>query len=224
MNAGDVQERLIQAAEIEEAAAQYRVGPAKDRSLPLPYEHSAEDRKGWGDFHKREELDRVWKRIMSRPTARQISEAEEAVGWYALVVKDENREALAAWARCMASNHVFQDWCQRQNIHPVTGTRRKNRAIADIVANITGKAVLNDEIYSEEVLSEEAEIAYFESNIARLRTVTKDGIQSFADDLAFQPIIAGVEHDFSWYEARNKRRREIAARKKRESGEDRKTA
>lgn len=207
MNEGEIQERLIQAFEIEEAAGRYSIGPARDRSLPLPYQHSEAERKGWGQFHQKEETDRIWRAIMSRPTAKQISDAEEAVGWLALVTSDQNREALAAWARCMASNGLFQDWCFRGNFHPITGTRRKNRAVAEIAAHLNGKSTLNNETDGEGVLSEEAEIAYFESNIARRRAVTREGVQSFADDLAFQPVIPGVEHDFSWAEKRNARRR-----------------
>ena len=109
----EIAERMIRAAEIEDRLP--RVGPGRLKAQNLPYVHSEADMLNWGkrvgekDQLRKEDAEahaahrrEFWERVSV--SARDVSEAEEAWGWLALVETWEHRAALAAWARCMADN------------------------------------------------------------------------------------------------------------------------
>jgi len=216
MNPGEIAERLIQAAEIEEASARHMFGPKKARSLALPYSHTQAEMNGWGTERLAEERKEFWESIANRPTARQISEAEEAWGWYRLVQNEDQRSALAAWVRCMAnSREHFQDWCFSQGIHPETGRRRKDRAIACIALELNRRALQHNENPDSEVLPEDPENEHIDANIAG-RVREQDGIKAWAADDAFTSILSDDPADFSWAQKRNELRRQREARKRKQ--------
>lgn len=225
----EIEERLILAAEIEEFGE--RVGPERLKAFKLPYIHTAADKAGWnkkrGDREcqlKAEDADALaaerrefFDGKMKRPTARQFSEAEEAWGWYALVDGDDNRAALAGWARCMARHEQmhFKDWCRRNGIHEETGRRRKNRAIGSILAKLARRTLQNNETAGSGVLPETPEIS---DKCATVEECAPDrgGFRAWGDDSSFQPIVVGIDHDFSWAEKRNEIRRQREARKRKQ--------
>lgn len=216
MNAGDIAERLIQAAEIDRYSGSH-VGPQQPRSLALPYTFDFADKAGWGAERLAEDRKAFWESLSRRPTARQVSEAEEAWSWLALVTDERQRAALAAWVHCMAypSRH-FKDWCFGEGFHPETGRRRKDRAIACILRNLVRKPLQNIENAGFHLLLDDPEIGDIES-IIEIDAPTSHRTYSWADDQAFQPFIEGAKHEFSWAERRNEIRRQREARKRKEA-------
>lgn len=212
----EIAERLIRAAEIEDRLP--HVGPARLKAMPLPYVHTAEDMRGWGkrpgerDFLRKEDADRhalhrreFWDR--ASVTARDFSEAEEAVGWYALVENQDHREALAAWAGCMADNkrRHFKDWCYDSAISEKTGRKRKDRAITRIHAQLVRSAVQNYDISRLGGLLDTPEIGDDDPTI---------GNAWRGDPYSLKR--STVDGDFDWSDRRNARRRQReAARRKR---------
>jgi len=235
MTPSDIAERLIRAAEIEQIGG--RVGPAPLRAQQLPYVHSEDDMRNWG--HRRgerrsralrvdacrlrpEDADahalyrrEFWEKLSV--TARDVSEAEEAWGWYALVEDEEERAALAAWVRCMADHKrlYFKDWCADYGIHPETGRRRKDRAIACIALELNRRALQHNENPDLGVLPDTPENEHIDANIAS-RVREQDGITAWAADDAFTSFFADRPADFSWVAKRNERRRQREARKRKQ--------
>jgi hypothetical protein len=209
MNIGDIAERLIEAAEI----ARYSydpVGPKKLKAQALPYMHSTADKNGWGSERLAEERKEFWQSLSRSPTARQVSEAEEAFSWLALVSDEGQRSALSAWVDChVVGRRFFKDWCFANGIHPETGRRRKDRALFAILGHLVRKPLVKNENDDFGLLLGDPEIDYFADKIRD--RVKKDGISAWWQDGAFQPIIAGAEHDFSWADKRNEQRRQRRA-------------
>ncbi|GLQ36732.1 hypothetical protein GCM10007908_03520 [Rhizobium albus] len=212
MNAGEIAERMIEAAAIEYRLPDQGTGGG---SAWVAYTHTIADMNGWGEKRYQEEREQFWNRVKAQVTAPEVSRWEECRRWIIeLVERPEERRALWAWAEAKAGGKAFKRWClNSENVHPITGTRRKDRAIAQIVRHFTGRGFLNSETVQTCVLPETPENDYLPDNIATLRT-ERNGVQAWADDLAFQPFIASVEHDFSWAEKRNELRRQRAARLK----------
>lgn len=208
MNEGDIAERLIEAYEIARNSGD-QVGPKRLKAQAMPYVHSQKDKNGWGSERLAEERKEFWESLSRQPTARQISEADEALGWLSLVKNEAERRCLSEWAYCMASKKFFKDVCKEMGIHPETGRRRKDRAISAILFNLGGKILLQNENAGLGVLLDDPETDYFADNITDPRR--SNGIVSWADDEAFQPFIVGAKHDFSWAEARNEQRRQRRA-------------
>lgn len=206
MNEGDITERMIEAAAIERRLPEHRSGGG---SAWVPYIHTQADQNGWGEKRYQEEREQFWQRVKAQVTAPEVSRWEECRRWIIEHVdKPEERRALWAWADAKAGGMAFKRWClHSENVHPMTGTRRKNRAIGKILVKVCGKPFVHSETVHEEVLPETAEITYLADNIAR-RRAERNGLQAWADDLAFQPFIADAEHDFNWARKRNERRRQ----------------
>ncbi|MFU0503637.1 DUF6362 family protein [Pseudaminobacter sp. NGMCC 1.201702] len=225
MNIGEIAERIVMAVEIEEASHAYRVGPNPARSLQLPYEHSWADRNGWGKTRHEEETAALWKAILNRPTPQQITEAEEALSWLRLVSHEDERTALAAWARCMADSkrQFFKDWCFDNGIHPETGRRRKDRALARIHAQLNRSDVQNCETTGLGELPDDREIEDIDATFPKSQPKGNPSY-TWRDDDAFQPIVFArregtreietLADDFSWAAKRNERRRQREARKR----------
>ncbi len=209
MNAGDIAERILEAYEIQHNSGG-SVGPKEPQSVALPYVHDFEDKRGWGSERLAEERKDFWQSLSRRPSARQISEADEAISWFSLVTNSDCRVALSAWALSMTTKGVFfEDECVKLGIHRQTGRRRKDRAISQIVLALGGNALLHNEEAPNSVLPDHPETDYFADNIREPRR--SNGITSWADGDAFRPFVAGAETDFSWSEKRNEQRRQRRA-------------
>jgi len=217
MNLGEIAERLIQAAEIAIFSGG-QVGPSHARSLNLGYAHSWADVNGWGKERLEEEQRLLWERIFRRPTPQQVSEAEEAMGWLALVDKEQDRAALSAWVWAMANPHLhFKDWCfEKAGIHPETGRRRKDRALGSISRKLARSTLQNNENAGFGVLPDDPEIEDIEPNIARAAAEAK-GIRSWAADDAFTSFLTETPADFSWAQKRWERRRKREAKRRKEA-------
>lgn len=215
MNIGEIAERLIEAAEIENAAHRGRVGPKGAKSMSLPYLHSWADKNGWGAERHKEEEREFWQSIARRPTARQITEAEEALQWFKLVPSTENRHALAAWVRCMADpNRLhFQDWCKAQGIHRETGRRRKDRALVQILSHLDGSVVQNCNNGSSTLLHSGTENGHISDTVEEVAD-EEEGRRAWLADGAFTKVLTNDQNEFKWARKRNERRRKRQAEKR----------
>ncbi len=202
----EITERLILAVEIERAAGHFNVGPGRGpgyvKAMALPYVHDWADMNGWGKERLKADEKEYQDSVSNRPTTAMISEAEEALGWYALVGNEDHRAALAAWVDCMAGNRFFKDWCRRVGISEKTGRKRKNAAVATIYARIVRNSVQNCKDGAFEGLLDPHEISHVDARIG--------------DAWRGEPYWIGSsqgEDDFDWSDKRNAHRRKMAKRK-----------
>ncbi len=202
----EITERLILAVEIERAAGHFSVGPGRGpgyvKAMALPYVHDWADMNGWGKERLKADEKEYQDSVFNRPTPAMVSEAEEALGWYALVANEDHRTALAAWVDCMAGNRYFKDWCCRAGLSEKTGRKRKNAAVASICAHLVRSDVQNCDIGSVEGLLEPGEIGHVAGRIG--------------DAWRGEPYWIGNssgEDDFDWSDKRNEHRRKMAKRK-----------
>ncbi|WP_376703396.1 hypothetical protein RQ479_29780 [Mesorhizobium sp. ISC25] len=155
MNIGEIAERFIRAAEIERASHEH-VGPAALRAQLLPYVHTYTDKLGWrkevGDKLDpkadplAEERTAFWDRIVTMPSAQELSEHEVLHEWLLAVGNEKERRALLAWARSQVGGKSFRSWCFKvEGIHPNTGRDRKNRALQQIAAILARRTSQNSE-------------------------------------------------------------------------------
>jgi hypothetical protein len=211
MNEGEIAERFIRAAEIDRNH-HVHVGPAKVKSLALPYAYDFADKAGWGEKRLAEDRAEFWERTAKVPTAREISEAEETRSWIRFVPNEGQRAALLAWAECMAGSRLFKDWCFKKGIHPETGRRRKDRALARISAHLIRRPVQDFDFAGSGVLPGDPEKEDIPAILNEVAT-RAERVRSWASPDAFQPFGDGSCSDFSWAEKRNERRRQHEARK-----------
>ncbi|WP_322884239.1 hypothetical protein U8C35_07735 [Sinorhizobium medicae] len=163
------------------------------------------------------------------------------------IVSDEgNRRALWAWAAAKAGtlqanekkaklasrkmgraklkvhkrtsrNVSFAAWCRAEGIHEMTGTRRKDRAIAIIEQQLVRGSSSNNGTGDFGVLPVGPVFEHI-SDMIGAGSVSEEGLRSIMDDTAFSPVGVLEARDFSWAEARNelRRQREAERRKKAE--------
>lgn len=235
MNIGEIAERFIRAAEVERASHEH-VGPAPLRAQQLPYVHDHVDKNGWGksalprvikkgkliqgdwldenDDPLAEERRLFWERMGLMPTAAEMRELDGLYDLLMTVEDDGQRRALLAWSRSKVGGKSFRRWCfQVEGIHPETGRRRKDRALARISAQLDRRAMQNSEIDCSPLLHSGPEISDVSDTVEE-DAGKRNGLNNWAADDAFSPFLADVIHDFSWAAKRNERRRQRAALKR----------
>lgn len=74
------------------------------------------------------EKDREHNRIILQPTARQITQAEEALLWRDYVVEAQALAVLNIWLRCLAQRISWQKEIKRRGFAVATAKRRLERA------------------------------------------------------------------------------------------------
>lgn len=227
MNIGEIAEKFIRAAEVERASREH-VGPAPLRAQQLPYVHDYTDKLGWrkepGDKLERgadplaDERKAFWERMGLMPTASELRELEGLYDLLMMVEDDGERRALLAWARSKVGGKAFRRWCFNvEGIHPETGRRRKDRALARISANLVRSTTQNSEIDCSPLLHSGPQISDVSDTFGE-DAGKRDGLNNWAADDAFAPFLTDVIHDFSWAQKRNERRRQRdAAKRKREA-------
>lgn len=238
MNIGEIAERFIRAAEVERASTVH-VGPARLRAQQLPYVHDQADKNGWGKAKEKrvvkkgqliqgdwlnegddplaEERKRFWERMGMMPTAAEMRELEGLYDLLMMVDDDGERRALLAWARSKVGGKAFRRWCfQVEGIHPETGRRRKDRALARISARVSRSTMQHSESGCSPLLHSGPEISDVSDTVEE-DAGKREGLNNWAADDAFTPFLTDGVHDFTWAQKRNERRRQReAARRKRE--------
>lgn len=213
MNMGEIAELFIRAAEIDRAMPE-RVGPQPPRSVALPYVHSWVDKLGWGSDKLAEERKLFWERLGLLPSSHELDEIEILRAWLLVLEDESERRALLAWARAKAGGRSFKRWCLRiEGIHPQTGRRRKDRALARISAHLAREGSQKRTTAGFDLLPVSPEIDH------SLGTLEEDAVEhvrdfSWRSDPSLKPTLVPDMQSFSWAEKRNAHRRQ--KRKQRE--------
>lgn len=222
MTEAEIAEAFILAAEIERKMPRTGEKPAGFGGYPLQTIHTYEDKLNWrkeigdhlfrGDDPLAEERRAFTEGRSSKVTATDVSLWEKCLGWTRDLLEDpRERRALWAWAFAKAGGKPFSKWCFRiESIHPETGRRRKDRAVMRICAQLVRSDVQNIENGHLGVLPCGP---VFGDSVATMDAGAPKH-STFWRDEAFQSIFdPTAESDFSWAEARNKLRRERAAKR-----------
>lgn len=223
MNIGEIAERFIRAAEVERAMHEH-VGPRPLKAMALPYVHTYADKAGWrkevgdklaaGADPLAEERKAFWERLGVMPTAHEIAELDALYGWLTSTDSDSERRALLAWARSKVGGKSFRRWCFKvEGIHPETGRRRKDRALAKIQAHLSGRTVQHNENPEIRVLHVGAEIGDVSDTFAE-DAGKRDGLDCWLSPDAFTTDFTQQAADFSWAAKRNERRRQREAQRR----------
>jgi hypothetical protein len=158
MNRDEIVDLFIKGATIEGRLPSDFVRPAGLRAQQLPYLHSLEDMRGWFSVNGRTRSERVvnrkktgdqqedgdlgryveerlqmWDPDHQKLEPTDVSDWEKRLQLVAMVSVEKNRRALWAWAKAKAGGLPFTKWCKREGIHEMTGQRRKDKAIAELV-------------------------------------------------------------------------------------------
>jgi hypothetical protein len=214
VNVGEIAEKFIRAAEVERASHEH-VGPAPLRAQQLPYVHDHVDKNGWGKsplqrvIKKGRLIQGDWLDEKDDPLADERKAFWDRLGVTATA--EELRELDALFG-----GKAFRRWCfQVEGIHPETGRRRKDRALARISAQMVRSDVQNSDIDGCGVLQSGPEISDVCDTFGE-DAGKREGLNNWAAEDAFAPFLENVIHDFSWAAKRNERRRqrEAAKRKK----------
>lgn len=183
-----------------------------------------------------------WDEESQRLKPDDLATWERANELIVLVSDEGNRRALWAWARAKIGtltahqtktrtasakmkkqalklhkrtkrNVSFAAWCKSEGIHEMTGTRRKDRAIAVIEQQLVRGSSSNNETADFGVLPVGPVFEHI-SDMIGAGSVSEEGLRSLMDDTAFSPIGVLEKRDFSWAEARNQARREREERRR----------
>jgi hypothetical protein len=205
----EIGERFIRAVQIAEKLYHVSNSPSGRAAWPL-YNYTQSDKNGWGTERLAAERRAFWNSINHAPKRWEISQAEETQSWLRFVDKEDERLCLVSWARCMASNEFFQDWCRSAGISRETGRRRKERAIVRILVGLDCKVLQHNEIDVSDLLPDPPEIGHIDVNIAEgvtNWTSPKNSTMACDFDTALD--------NFDWARKQNERRRQ--REKKREA-------
>lgn len=252
MNIRQIEDRLIQAERIVLDLHETRVGPKPLRGQQLPYVHSDADMRNWGHrkgdrrstdpradaCRLRKEDDEAhsifraefWDQFKDEPSLDEVSDATRlSEEWIHLVDDEDERRALRAWAYAIAGGRPFKRWCRLNGIAVMTGRRRKNRAVEKIARQLQSKPDLRATEGGFGVLPVTPEIGDVSPTLAEPERGTETGLNSWAADDAFQPIVIHREvindhvavqtievtaQEFSWAAKRNARRRQQEAKRR----------
>lgn len=232
----DISRRFVRAAEIDRASHEH-VGPSPLRAQQLPYVHTYADKNGWGKAKERrvvkrgkliqgdwlddgddphaEERRAFFERMGMMPTPDELRDLDDLYQMLLIVGADSERRALLAWARAKAGGKAFRRWCfSVEGIHPETGRRRKDRALARIHAQLDRDDVQDCVNEHESQLQCGQEFGDVSGTLDEAAG-QRDGLNSWMADDAFASVLSG-EQDFSWAQKRwqVRRQREAAKRKK----------
>lgn len=202
----EIAELFIRGAEVDRRLPQ-TAKPKQLKAQDLPYVHDRADMNGWGEERLHEDRAEFFR---SRLSHEQVGEWERCMELILSVKDDMRRRCLWAWSNAKAGGKPFNKWCKKQGFTSETGRKRKNRAILEIfgeVARINGQNYKNG---LEGVLHVCPENGQIEVTIGDHADSEK--VLTWRDD--FSLTHGETEPDFSWADARNERRRQKYAERR----------
>lgn len=208
MNAGDVAEMFIRAAETEAKLPEVKGLRESYGRYALPWVHDLSDINGRsripGDkLQKGDDPLQEWRMAWleewnKRATKEQIAHWEACLRITGEFLTDAGRRrALWAWAMSRAGclhrmgtrrRISFAKWCREvEGVSEVTGHRRKNKALAEIVQGYSGKADLHDHFMQDGVLPDSPENGHVFATIeGDVTTYDTKPVHSWRDDPSFK--------------------------------------
>lgn len=207
MKGREIGERFIRAVEISEGWYSDRPGGGGSAWVAYPYTQA--DKNGWGTERLAEERRAFWSELAKSPKPWEVTEAEQTLSWLDHIKSEAERRCLMGWARCMASNIYFKDWCKDEGIHPETGRRRKERAILRILLALDCNVLQHNEIDVSALLPDEPEMG--DKNV-----IIGEGATNWIAEHG-RPMACDFDSDlgnFDWATKQNERRRQREAKKR----------
>ncbi|EXL06546.1 hypothetical protein BG46_15745 [Brucella anthropi] len=203
----EIAELFIRGAEVDRRLPQ-TAKPKQLKAQSLGYVHSWAEMREWGDERHKEHRAEMFAK--TKLTTQDVSEWERCNQLILSVKDDMRRRCLWAWANAQAGGTPFGKWCTKQGFTRETGRKRKNRAILEIFGEI---ARINGQNYKnalEGVLHVCPENGHIQVTIGDHADSEK--VLTWRDD--FSLTHGETEPDFSWAEARNERRRQKYAERR----------
>ena len=227
MNIRLVRDLLIDAVKLDRET-QDHIGPAPLRGQQLPFVHGFSDMAQWGkapndpncqlDENDGDPFatitDDFWDQYDRDPSPAEISRADAVQRWFSYIDVDAERRALVAWLKSKVGGKDFKRWCRQvEGISTTTGTKRKNRALDKIFAELQRRPVQDSHFRDFGVLHPEPEISDVSATIPT-GLDHNEGLNNWAASDAIPVFEAEVPQSaFSWAAKRNERRRRQRARK-----------
>lgn len=201
----EIAELFIRGAEVDRRLPQ-TAKPKQLKAQSLPYSHDLADMNGWGAERYQEEREAFFH---SRLSHEQVGEWERCMELIKHCPDEGRRRCLWNWAMAQVGGKPFGRWCREQGFHVETGRRRKNRAILEIFGEI---ARINGQNYKnglEGVLHVCPENGHIQVTIGD-RAPDKQPLHWRHD----KAISSEEDRSFEWAEARNERRRQKYAERR----------
>lgn len=203
----EIAELFIRGAEVDRRLPQ-TAKPKQLKAQSLGYVHSWAEMREWGDERHKEHRAEMFAK--TKLTTQDVSEWERCNQLILSVKDDMRRRCLWAWANAQAGGTPFGKWCTKQGFTRETGRKRKNRAILEIFGEIARNNGQNYKNGLEGVLHVCPENGQIEVTIGDHADSKK--VLTWRDD--FSLTHGETEPDFSWAEARNERRRQKYAERR----------
>ena len=239
MNRDEIVDLFIKGSTIEKRLTVEFVRPEGLRAQSIPYIHTEADMRGWfpvkgktrserianrkkegdqqedGDLGRYvEERMKLWDPDHQRLEATDVSDWERRFTLIAMVSVEKNRRALWAWSKAKAGGLPFTKWCKREGIHEMTGQRRKDKAIAELV-HLFREGMQHSENGQNAVLPLPPVFWHVSDNIAANAPKVEKTVHR--DPEAVPEMACFFDEslrDFSWAQKRNEIRRQREARKR----------
>jgi len=244
LNIRVIRDLLIDAIRLDRETTEH-IGPPRLRGQQLPYAHGYVDMAGWGkvpnDAHcqlKQDDGDPFevirsdfWDQFDRDPSPAEISRANTVQDWLMFVDSQAERRALLGWLNSKVGGKAFKRWChQVEGISTTTGTKRKNRALDKIFAELARRPVQESHFAVLGELRPNPEISDLSATIATDAAET-EGLNNWAAADAIPVATIQYQSDrigdrtvevpqsaFSWAARRNERRRRQRAKKAAKKG------
>lgn len=212
MTFAEVQELFVRAAFLFRKDLRGEQNRELSGSGPWPrYFYEQADIAGWSAKDRKAFELRLARNGGDYGDARRSREAvdlrQKATELMGLVRDESERRCLWAWAMAKAKGMPFAVWCASEKIHVETGTRRKNRAIGEIVARNKSNAPLDSGFDDYAVLPEEPENWHKTPTLAADATTRIRAERDHQTQAARDTILADYQLSRTWW-----RRKVTAAR------------
>lgn len=202
MTDGEIAELFIRAAETERKMPRTGTKPKGFSGCVISYIHTSADIQGWGKQHGDhlepgdDPLHKEWRwgwfdKLSELPTRADVDNWEKCIRWTMDLLDNEGqRRALWNWAHAKAGGRPFKKWCFKvERIHPETGSRRKNRALAAISDRLARDGAAHNGTGGFGVLPETPDFGHVSSTLDSEAGERKDP-NFWAPDAAFKSFIS----------------------------------
>ncbi|UXT27226.1 hypothetical protein [Agrobacterium tumefaciens] len=248
MNRDEIVDLFIKGSTIEKRLPSDFVRPDPLRAQSIPYIHTEADMRGWfavkgrtrserianrkkegdqqedGDLGRYvEERMKLWDPDHQRLEATDVSDWERRFTLIAMVSVEKNRRALWAWSKAKAGWLPFTKWCKREGIHEMTGQRRKDKAIAELV-HLLREGVQHSENGQNAVLPLPPVFWHVSDNIAANAPKEEKTVHREEDARPMACYFDSDLTDFDWAIKQNAKRKQREERRKEEEARKREAA
>lgn len=238
MNKEEIIDLFIKGATIEKRLPADFARPEPLRAQHIPYLHTLSDMRGWFPVNGRTRSERVaarknlgdqledgdlgryveermnmWDPDHQKLEATDVSDWEKRLQLISLVSVEKNRRALWAWAKAKSGGLPFTKWCKREGIHEMTGQRRKDKAIAELV-HVLRKDAQHSENGENAVLPLPPIFWHVSDNIAANAPKEERTVHREPDAKPMACFFDSELTDFDWAIKQNEKRKAREARRR----------